>query len=79
MLIIIQIKQHLIAILQWVCSNPVVAYLLLIKIARSAQDAIDAKPKDLKPPLGSFIYYLTAIGQDLGWGNRPQSITGGKQ
>ena len=59
----------------WIHANPIVAYLLLVKILRSAQDAIDAKPAGLKPPFGTILYYLNAMGQDLGWGNRPTSIT----
>ena len=54
-------------------------YYVIIKSLTVVQDAIDAQPKDLKPPLGKVIYYLTAIGGSLGLGNRPQAITGGKQ
>ena len=52
-----------------------VAYLLVIKVLTAIQDAVDAEPKDLKPPFGKAIYYLTAIGGSLGFGNRPASIT----
>ena len=52
-----------------------VAWLMIIKILTVVQDAIDAQPKDLKPPFGKAIYYLTAIGGSLGFGNRPASIT----
>ena len=55
-----------------------VAYLLVIKVLTAIQDAVDAEPKDLKPPFGKVIYYLQAVGGYLGLGNRPQSITGGK-
>lgn len=54
-------------------------WLIVVKVLTVVQDAIDAEPKDLKPPFGKAIYYLTAIGGYLGLGNRPQAITGGKQ
>ena len=50
-------------------------YYVVIKSLTVVQDAIDAQPKDLKPPFGKAIYYLTAIGGSLGFGNRPASIT----
>ena len=55
-----------------------VIYLVVLKVLTAVQDAIDAEPKDLKPPFGKAIYYLTAVGGYLGLGNRPQAITGGK-
>jgi len=54
------------------------AYLVIIKVLTVIQDAVDAQPKDLKPPFGKVIYYLTAIGGSLGLGNRPQAIGGTK-
>jgi len=54
-----------------------VVYLIVLKVLTAVQDAIDAEPKDLKPPFGKAIYYITAIGGYLGLGNRPQAITKG--
>lgn len=54
-------------------------WLIAVKVLTVVQDAIDAEPKDLKPPFGKAIYYLTAIGGYLGLGNRPQAITGGSK
>jgi hypothetical protein len=51
-----------------------VLYLLLIKVLTIVQDAVDAQPKDLKPPFGKLIYYMNAIGQALTIGNRPAAI-----
>lgn len=50
-------------------------YLLVLKFLTVLQDAIDAEPKDLKPPFGKILYYMSAIGQYLSFGNRPQAIT----
>jgi hypothetical protein len=54
-----------------------VAWLLIIKWLTVVQDAVDAQPKDLKPPFGKLLYYMSAISQSMLIGNRPQAITGG--
>jgi hypothetical protein len=51
-----------------------VIYLFVIKVLTILQDAIDAEPKDLKPPFGKILYYMSAIGQYLSFGNRPTAI-----
>jgi hypothetical protein len=51
-----------------------VAWLSIQKFLTAVQDAIDAQPKDLKPPFGKLIYYMTAIGNYLFLGNRIQPI-----
>lgn len=53
-----------------------VAWLAIIKILTNVQDAIDAEPKDLKPPFGKILYYMSALSQSLFLGNRPQAIGG---
>ena len=53
-------------------------YLVVIKVLTVVQDAVDAEPAGLKPPFGKVIYYMTAIGGSLGFGNRPASIGGTK-
>ncbi len=55
-----------------------VGYLLVLKVLTGIQDAVDAEPKDLKPPFGKIIYYMKALSGYLGTGNRPQSIGGAK-
>jgi hypothetical protein len=52
-----------------------VAWLAVIKVLTVVQDAVDAEPKDLKPPFGKVLYYMGALGQSLILGNRPQAIT----
>ena len=52
-----------------------VVYLLVLKFLTVVQDAVDAQPKDLKPPFGKILYYMSAIGQYLSFGNRPTAIT----
>ena len=56
-----------------------VTYLVVVKVLTAIQDAADVEPKNLKPPFGKIIYYLTAVGGYLGLGNRPQAITGEKK
>ena len=51
-----------------------VVYLIIIKVLTAIQDAVDAEPKDLKPPFGRIIYYLQAVGGYLSIGNRPAAI-----
>ena len=55
-----------------------VAWLAIIKILTAFQDAVDAEPKDLKPPFGKVIYYMQSMSGYLFMGNRPQSIGGVK-
>lgn len=50
------------------------AWLAIQKFLTAVQDAVDAKPADLKPPFGEIIYFMTAIGGYLFAGNRAQSI-----
>lgn len=50
-------------------------WLAIQKFLTAIQDAVDAQPKDLKPPFGKIIYYMTSIGGYLFAGNRPQAIT----
>jgi len=52
-----------------------VAWLFIQNFLKALQDAIDAEPKDLKPPFGRIVYYMQAIGGYLFAGNRIQSIT----
>ena len=49
-------------------------WLAIQKFLTAVQDAVDAEPKDLKPPFGKVIYYMTSIGKYIGWGDRPKSI-----
>jgi hypothetical protein len=53
-----------------------VIYLIIVKVLTAVQDAVDAEPKDLKPPFGKVIYYMTAIGGYIGLGNRIKPIGG---
>lgn len=54
-------------------------WLTITKLLTGIQDAVDAEPKDLKPPFGRIIYYMTAISGYVFAGNRIQPIqkTGG--
>lgn len=49
-------------------------WLTVQKLLTAVQDAVDAEPKDLKPPFGKVLYYMQAIGGYLFAGNRPQPI-----
>lgn len=49
-------------------------WLAIQKFLTAVQDAVDAQPKDLKPPFGFVIYYMSSIGNYLFLGNRPQAI-----
>jgi hypothetical protein len=64
-------------ITSWIVSHLAqigVCWLAIQKFLTSIQDAIDAQPKDLKPPLGKLIYYMQAIGGYLFLGNRAKAI-----
>jgi hypothetical protein len=52
-----------------------VIWLVTIKWLTVIQDACDAQPKDLKPPFGKLLYYMSALSQSLFLGNRPAAIT----
>lgn len=49
-------------------------WLTIQKFLTAVQDAVDAQPKDLKPPFGAIVYYMSAVGNYLFLGNRPQAI-----
>lgn len=51
-----------------------VVWLAITKFLTAIQDAIDAEPKDLKPPFGKIIYYMKSISGYAFAGNRVQSI-----
>ena len=51
-----------------------VIYLLILKFLTVLQDAVDSEPKDLKPPFGKLLYYMSTVGQAMSIGNRPTAI-----
>lgn len=71
-------KMNLLSLISKHWAETGVIYLLVLKFLTIIQDAVDAEPKDLKPPFGKAIYYLTAISGYLFAGNRPQAIGGSK-
>ena len=66
---------------QWMLSHhgATIAEILAIwlgiqKLLTAVQDAIDAEPRDLKPPFGRVLYYMQAISSYAIAGNRVQPI-----
>lgn len=49
-------------------------WLFIQNFLKAWQDAINAEPKDLKPPFGKIVYYMSAIGGYIFAGRRPQAI-----
>lgn len=51
-----------------------VGWVLVQNFLKAVQDAVDAQPKDLKPPFGYVLYYMQAVGGYLFAGTRIKNI-----